>query len=176
VQLVIGRIGRAHGVRGEVAVEVRTDDPDVRYAEGARLDTDPAERGPLTVERARWHSGRLLVAFTEIVDRDAAEALRGTLLVVDSATSAPTEDPDEFWDHDLVDLRVTDAAGTELGVVLEVLHLPAQDVLVVRRGDGEQALVPFVSEIVPEVDVANGRVVVAAPDGLFDLNDERSGS
>jgi 16S rRNA processing protein RimM len=174
VQLVVGRIGRAHGVRGEVAVEVRTDDPDRRFAEGSRLETDPAERGPLTVERARWHSGRMLVAFAGVSDRGAAEALRGTLLVVDSATCEDVADPDEFWDHDLVDLLVTDPDGTDLGRVSEVVHLPAQDVLVVERSGGGEVLVPFVAAIVPVVDVAGGRVVVDAPEGLFDV-DEHAG-
>jgi len=87
VQLVVGRIAKAHGIGGEVAVEVRTDAPDDRFAPGTSLLTEPGERGPLTVRRTRWHSGRLLVVFDEVADRTAAEALRGTLLVADSTTS-----------------------------------------------------------------------------------------
>jgi 16S rRNA processing protein RimM len=167
VQLVVGRVGRPHGVKGEVTVEVRTDDVDHRFAAGAVLDTDPPERGPLTIVRARPHSGRLLVAFAETTDREGAEALRGTLLVADSATSAESEDPEEYWDHDLVGLAAVTTSGEKVGEITEVLHLPAQDVLVVRRDDTE-VLVPFVAAIVPEVDPRAGRIVIAPPDGLLD--------
>jgi 16S rRNA processing protein RimM len=169
VQLVVGRIARAHGVGGEVSVEVRTDDPDVRFAVGSRLETDPAERGPLTVQRARWHTGRLLVRFDEVVDRDSAEALRNTMLVVDSATSAPLDDDNEFWDHDLIGLRVLTLDGTELGRVADVLHPPGSDVLAVQVSDDREVLIPFVRSMVPEVDVRRGHVVVDPPDGLLEL-------
>ncbi|MDQ1701914.1 MAG: rRNA processing protein RimM [Frankiaceae bacterium] len=172
MQLVVGRIGRPHGVRGEVTVEVRTDDVDRRFAAGATLETDPTERGPLTVVRARPHSGRLLVAFEEMTNREGAEAMRGTLLVADSTTSPASEDPDEFWDHDLVGLAAVTTAGTALGHVVEVMHLPGQDVLVIGAvgadgADGAEVMVPFVAAIVPEVDLANGRVVIDPPDGLL---------
>lgn len=169
MQLVVGRVARAHGVGGEVAVEVRTDSPDVRFVIGARIDTDPPERGPLTVRRTRWHSGRLLVVFDEIADRDAAEALRGTLLVADSSTSPAVSDPDEFWDHQLLGLAAVTADGERLGTIDEVLHGPGGDVLVVRDQTDRELLVPFVAAIVPEVDVAAGRVVVDPPEGLLEL-------
>lgn len=169
MQLVIGRVGRAHGIGGEVTVDVRTDSPEVRFAAGARLETDPAERGPLTVRRARWHSGRLLVCFEGLTDRNAAEALRGTLLVADSSTSPAPEDPDEFWDHQLTGLSAVTTGGVVLGEVAEVAHPPGADVLVIRTPTGGELLVPFVRAIVPEVDVAGGRVVVDPPEGLLDL-------
>jgi 16S rRNA processing protein RimM len=168
VQLVVGRVGRPHGVNGEVTVEVRTDDVDHRFAAGAVLDTDPPERGPLTIVRARPHSGRLLVAFADMTDREGAEALRGTLLVADSATSAVSEDPEEYWDHDLVGLAAVTTSGEKVGEVIEVLHLPAQDVLVVRRDEADEVLVPFVAAIVPAVDPRGGRVVIDPPAGLLD--------
>ena len=168
MQLVVGRIGRAHGIGGEVSVEVRTDSPDLRFAVGTALDTDPPERGPLTLTRARWHSGRLLLAFEEVSDRTAAEALRGTLLVADSSTS-PSVDDDEYWDHDLIGLRAMTVDGGVLGEVAEVLHPPGGDLLVVRRPDGTEMLVPFVHAIVPTVDVAAGHVVVDPPEGLLEL-------
>jgi 16S rRNA processing protein RimM len=169
VQLVVGRISKAHGIHGELAVEVRTDDPERRFAPGTIVATDPDDRGPLTVVRARAHAGRLLVSFAEVADRSAAEALRGTLLVADSATSPATEDPDEFWDHDLVGLAVVTVDGVALGDVSEVLHLPGQDALVVHRPEPEgEVIVPFVAAIVPDVDVGNGRVVVDPPPGLLD--------
>ena len=168
MQLVVGRIARAHGIGGEVSVDVRTDAPEQRFAVGARLDTDPAEVGPLTVRRTRWHSGRLLVAFDGVIDRTMAESLRGVMLVVDSTTS-PTTDADEFWDHDLTGLTVESVDGMPLGVVEDVLHPPGPALLVVRRPDGAEALVPFVREIVPMVDLAGQRIVVDAPEGLFEL-------
>ncbi len=168
MQLVVGRIAKAHGVGGEVSVDVRTDEPDARFAVGSALATDPAERGPLTVERARWHSGRLLVRFSGVPDRSAAEALRGTLLVVDSATSPPVGDPDDFWDHDLIGLTAQTTDGRSLGVVTDVLHPPGADVLSLKVA-GQDVLVPFVREIVPVVDLAAGRVVIDPPEGLLEL-------
>lgn len=91
MQLVVGRIGRAHGIRGDVLVEVRTDEPDDRFAVGSVLVTDPADAGPLTVDDARWHSGKLVVRFADVHDRNRAEELRGLLLVVDSDDLPPSE-------------------------------------------------------------------------------------
>ena len=169
MQLVVGRIARAHGVGGEVAVEIRTDSPELRFAPGSKVDTDPAERGPLTVRRTRWHSGRLLVVFDEVTDRTSAELLRGTLLVADSSTSPDAGGDDDFWDHELVGLNAVLTTGQSLGTVEEVLHLPATDTLVIRGGAGEEILVPFVRAIVPEVDTEGGRLVVDPPEGLLEL-------
>jgi len=168
MQLVVGRIGRAHGIRGEVGVEVRTDDPDLRFADGAQLATDPPERGPLTVVATRWHSGRLLVRFKGLDDRTAAENLRATMLVIEVDESERPQDPDEFYDHQLVGLRVITTAGDEVGEVAEVLHLPAQDVLAIKRTDGVEVLVPFVQELVPVVDLDRGSVTVDPRPGLLD--------
>jgi 16S rRNA processing protein RimM len=169
VHLVVGRIARAHGIGGEVSVEVRTDSPDLRFAPGTVLETDPPENGPLRIERARWHSGRLLVSFAEVGDRGAAEALRNTLLVADSATSPATDDDDEYWDHQLVGLAVETVDGAPLGILAEVAHPPGGDLLVVRRPDGGEVLVPFVRAFVPEVDLDVRRVVVDPPEGLLEL-------
>jgi len=167
MQLVVGRISRPHGVRGELAVQVRTDDAETRFAAGSVLQTDPAT-GPLTVAAARWHQGRLLVSFAEIADRSAAERYRGIELLVEVDSDAKPDDADEYYDHQLVGLRAVTLAGDEIGPIREVLHLPAQDVLVVATGGG-QTLIPFVSEIVPEVDLAAGQVRVDPPPGLLDL-------
>src|SRR5215472_2264858 len=105
MQLVVGRVGRPHGLRGEVTVEVRTDDPDQRFAAGASLMTVPEDRGPLTVAAARWHSGTLLVSFAGCEDRASAEALRDTVLAIESDALAPLPDPAEFYDHELIGLR-----------------------------------------------------------------------
>ena len=169
MDLVVGRIGRPHGVRGEVTVEVRTDDPDARFAPGSSLRTDPAERGPLTVAAVHPRSGGLVLAFEGVGSREEAEALRGTVLVVDSAELPEIEDADEWYDHQLVGLAAVDPAGAALGEVADVVHAPASDLLVVRDADGREHLVPFVRELVPAVDVPGGQVVVDPPEGLFDL-------
>jgi 16S rRNA processing protein RimM len=173
MQLVVGRVGRPHGIRGELTVQVHTDDPDLRFADGSVLATEPAERGPLTISSSRWHSGRLLVRFDGCDDRTAAEDLRGTLLVMDSAEVGPTADPDEFHDYELVGLRVVTVAGDQVGVVTDVLH-QGQNLLVVGpapdQPGGRQILVPFVRAVVPEVDVKAGRVVIDPPPGLLDLD------
>jgi 16S rRNA processing protein RimM len=170
MQLVVGRVGRPHGLRGELTVQLHTDEPDSRFAAGSVLVTEPAARGPLTVSSSRWHSGRLLVTFAGYDDRTSAEDLRGTLLVVDSADVGPADDPDEFHDHELVGLGVVTVAGEPVGVVADVLH-QGQDLLVIRPGrpGAEDVLVPFVAPLVPEVDVKAGRLVIDPPPGLLDL-------
>jgi 16S rRNA processing protein RimM len=166
--VVVGRIGRPHGVRGEVTVEVRTDDPDLRFVPGAVLATDPASRGPLTVAGVHWHSGTLLLRLEGVADRTAAEELRNTELLVAVDELPAIEDPDSFYDHQLVGLTARLADGSVLGEVTAVRH-EAQDLLVVRRPEGAEALVPFVTAIVPTVDVAGGFLVVDPPEGLLDL-------
>lgn len=168
MQLVVGRIGRAHGIKGEVTVEVRTDDPELRLGPGAVLATDPAGVGPLTIETGRVHSGRLLLRFAGVKDRTGAEALRNTLLIAEVDPEETPEDPEEFYDHQLIDLDVVTADGTEIGRITEIAHLPSQDLFIVERPDGGEVMIPFVSEIVTEVDLDAQRAVVDPPRGLID--------
>ncbi|OEJ94210.1 ribosome maturation factor RimM [Streptomyces thermolilacinus] len=168
MQLVVARIGRAHGIKGEVTVEVRTDEPELRLAPGAVLATDPASAGPLTIESGRVHSGRLLLRFAGVRDRNAAEALRNILLIADVDPEERPEEPDEYYDHQLIDLDVVLADGTEVGRITEVSHLPYQDLFVVERPDGSEVLIPFVGEIVTEVDLDAQRAVIVPPPGLID--------
>lgn len=169
--LTVGRVVRPHGVHGEVLVEVRTDEPDERYAVGRELITEPRSGPPgrLAVAAQRPHQGRLIVTFEGVDDRDAAEALRGVLLQVDSAQVASPSDPDEFHDHQLVGLAAVTPAGERIGEVVRIDHAPAAELLVVERTDGRTALVPFVAAMVPEVDLDGGRIVVDSPPGLLDL-------
>jgi 16S rRNA processing protein RimM len=146
-------------------VDVRTDDPDDRFAPGTVLATDPAAVGPLVVEQARWHSGTLLVRFDGSDDRTTAEELRGTMLVIESEDLPPTDDSEEFRDHELIGLTVMTVEGTEVGVLREIRHF-GQDLLVIDSPVGE-VLVPFVTAIVPEVDVSGGRIVINPPPGLL---------
>ncbi|WP_426561434.1 ribosome maturation factor RimM [Angustibacter sp. McL0619] len=165
MERVVGRIGRAHGLRGEVTVDVRTDVPEQRFRPGARFATDPAELGPLELAEVREHSGTLLLYFAGVDDRIGAEALRGCLLLV--STDAAEED-DAWYEDELVGLRVRSPQGEDLGEVARLDTGGAQDLLVVRRPAGPHVLVPFVRALVPEVDVPGGFVVVDPPGGLFD--------
>ncbi|AWL40840.1 MULTISPECIES: ribosome maturation factor RimM [Streptomyces] len=168
MQLVVARIGRAHGIKGEVTVEVRTDEPELRLGPGAVLATEPAERGPLTIETGRVHSGRLLLGFENVRDRTAAEALRNTLLIAEVDPAELPEDPEEFYDHQLIDLDVVLADGTGIGRITEISHLPSQDLFIVERPDGSEVMIPFVEEIVAEIDLEEQRAVVTPPPGLID--------
>lgn len=164
MQLTVATIGRAHGLKGEVALDLRTEAPEERLAVGTVLTTDPAAAGPLTVVRTRIQAGRWVVSFREVTDRTAAEGLRGVQLVVEAPAS---EEDDAWYPHELVGLRAELADGTVVGEVVGLEHLPAQDALLVREPDGSRTLVPFVRAIVPVVDVAGGRVVLDPPAGLL---------
>lgn len=164
-QRVVGRIGRPHGLRGEVTVQVRTDFPEQRFAPGAVLRGETG--GALTVDTVRPHKGALLVRFAGVVDRVAAAELCGLTLSVDAAELPDLDDPDEFYDHQLEGLTAVGPDGAALGTVREVVHAPASDLLVLDTDHGE-VLVPFVRAIVPEVDLVAGRVVLDPPAGLLD--------
>ncbi|MET1004668.1 MAG: ribosome maturation factor RimM [Propionibacteriaceae bacterium] len=165
VEVVVGVIGRPHGLRGEVAIDLRTDEPERRFAPGQHVRAEEG-RKVFTVTSARDHSGRLLVTFAELPDRTAVEAVRGTRLVVDVVPDEVPEEDGAFYDRQLVDLRVLDAAGADVGVVTAVLHLPAQDTLEIRTDSGVR-LVPFVLDLVPTVDLVGGFVQLADVPGLL---------
>jgi 16S rRNA processing protein RimM len=171
IDVVVGQIGKAHGLRGDVTINVRSDEPERRFAPGSVLDVEapPGSASTLrtvTVATRRWHSSVLLVRFEEIPDRNAAEAARGIVLHASLPVDAAPEDPDEFYDHQLVGLTAYDVSGAELGEVTGLVHGGAQDLLAIRATDGRDTLVPFVKALVPEVDVAGGRVVIADRPGL----------
>ncbi|MGI8696052.1 MAG: ribosome maturation factor RimM [Mycobacteriales bacterium] len=173
MHLVVGRVGRAHGVKGAVLVRIHTDDPDERFAPGSVVATEPAQRGPLTVRSMREHHGSLVVEFAGITDRAAAEALRGTSLVIDTAALPELTGADDFYDHQLVGVTAVLTNGSTLGTVTEISHSLAGDLLVIRRAGAADrsadVLVPFVHAIVPEVDIGAGRLVVDPPPGLLEL-------
>jgi 16S rRNA processing protein RimM len=172
MDLVVGRVVKAHGITGEVVVEIRTDDPDTRFAPGSSLRGRPSRGGPesrYVVESVRDHGGRLLVRLDGVADRNAAEALRGTVFMVDSQDLPPIEDPDEFYDHQLEGLQVVTTTGTAVGSVAEVLHTAAGELLSVRTEQGE-VLVPFVSAIVTSVSLAEQRIEIDPPEGLLELS------
>lgn len=168
MRVVVGRIGKAHGIRGEVTVEVRTDEPEERFFPGASLLTST---GPsLIVETARPHGGGLLVGFEGVVDRTQAEALRGTILEVERLPGEAPAGDEEYYDSDLIGCRVIDKSGIELGVVDEVVHLPGQDLLSIASEEGSSWLLPLVHEFVPDIDMSAGRVTVTPPPGLIETD------
>jgi 16S rRNA processing protein RimM len=170
IEVVVGRVGKPHGIRGEVTLELRTDEPERRFADGAALRAErphgaAAPWPALTVASTRWHQSTLLVRFEELSDRNVAETARGLVLHATVADDESPDDPEEFYDHQLVGLTAEDLEGRSLGEVTAVVH-GAQDLLQIRTPDGRETLVPFVAALVPEVDVDGGRVVVADRPGL----------
>jgi 16S rRNA processing protein RimM len=169
MDLTVGWVVKAHGTTGELVVAPRTDAPDERFAPGAVLALAPVNgpRRAVTVHSSRPHQARLLVRFREVADRAAADTLRGAGLLLDSADLPPTGDPEEFHDHDLEGLAARTVEGAAVGVVSGVRHGHGPDLLAIDTGDGE-ALVPFVHQIVPAVDLAAGTLVIDPPDGLLE--------
>ncbi len=168
---MVGRIVKPHGIRGELTVALSTDAADVRFAVGSVVFVtarDGSVVRSLTIAAARPHTGRLLVTFEDVDGRDAADALRGAVLSAYADALPATDDPDEFYDHQLEGLAVLTVAGAAVGTVREVLHGAGGDLLVIDREDGGEALVPFVRQIVPEVDVPGGRIVLDPPPGLLE--------
>ncbi len=164
MKLTVARIGRAHGLKGEVSVELHTDIPESRLAAGAVLDTEPPTAGPLTVVRTRTQAGRWYVTFEELTSREDADAARGVELVVDEEES---EEDDAWYLHEIIGLRAERPNGDLVGEVVGLEHPPAHDLLIVKEPGGTRARIPFVEAMVPEVDVAGGRVVVDPPHGLL---------
>lgn len=165
VEVVVGRVGRAHGIRGDVAIELATDEPERRFTKGATLRLD--NETEVEVASVRWHGSRLLLSFVGYPDRTAVEALRGRELWTSVPADERPSEPEEYFDRHLVGLEVRDASGARVGVVTEVSHMPAQDLLVIDV-DGEERLVPFVSALVPTVDVAGGFLQLADVEGLIE--------
>lgn len=169
-RVLVGTLGKPHGLKGELTVFVRTDSPELRFAPGASIEVGPGGK-PMTVASARWHSGVLLLGLVGVSDRTAAETLRGAEVW---ARVPADEDPGEgeFFDRQLIGLGVRDASGKTVGTVKSMLHNPGQDLLVLTIG-GAERLVPFVEALVPVVDVAAGFLQVADVGGLlYDEDDE----
>lgn len=171
-QLRVGRLVKAHGLKGALKLELYTDDPDGRFAPGSTFTLQVPESSPwhgksLTVREFRWMNTHPVAFFEGVDDRSAAEELVRAILWIDQDPEDVSPEDDAWYDHQLVGLDVV-REGEVVGRVIRVDHFPAQDLLIVRvRGDRE-VLVPFVKAIVPEVDVAAGRVIVTPPAGLFE--------
>lgn len=166
MELLIGRVIKSHGIKGELVVEPTTDEPEIRYAVGEVLHGKQGKKEhTLTVKSVRVHKGRLLIFFEEIQDRTTADTLRGTQFF-----APPLEDPDDdgFYDHELEGLRVIHN-GADIGEVTGVTHGPAQSLLELTLDGGKEVLVPFVEEIVPDIDLEAGTCTITPPEGLLDL-------
>ena len=173
-QLRVGRLVKAHGLKGALKIELYTDDPDGRFAPGSTFtlqvpESSPWHGKPLTVREFRWMNSHPVAFFEGVDDRSGAEELvRAILWIDEDAESAPVED-DAWYDHQLVGLDVV-RDGAVVGRVIRVDHLPSQDLLAVRPAGAadDEILVPVVKAIVPEVDISAGRVIVTPPAGLFE--------
>ena len=162
----IGKVVKAHGIQGEVVIEVTTDAPEERFYVGAVLSGRQAGREiELTVAALRWHKGRILAKFEEIPDRNGAESLRGTQFFAEPLDH--DVETDGYYDHELEGLDVI-KGGTVIGTVTAADEGPAGTLLTVTI-DGREVLIPFVEQIVPEVDLEAGHIVITPPDGLLDL-------
>lgn len=165
--LVVGRIGRAHGVLGEATIEVRTDSPEERFCIGSELVTDPTSRGPLIINSARVHNGTLLLGFTGVENRNEIEKFRDTILLAEVDIEAKGENEDDFHVLQLIDCQVVTDSGIKVGKVVDVVSLPGQDLLAVESSKGE-ILIPFVYDIVPIVDINSKLITITPPEGLLD--------
>jgi 16S rRNA processing protein RimM len=172
MQLQVARIGKPHGIRGEVTVQVLTDAPEDRFVPGTEFVVEPASAGPLTVRSARWNKDILLLGFEEVADRNRAETLRGAKLFME--TEELDEDGDEGWyEHELIGLEAR-VGSQSVGKVTALNTMPVQDLLVVETPDGKEILIPFVEQIVPEVNIEEGFILLTPPDGLFDVNSDEA--
>jgi 16S rRNA processing protein RimM len=164
-------VAKAHGVTGELVVDVRTDDPELRFAPGAILRAKASDDGEhnYVVTAVRPHGNRLLLRLEGVADRDAADALRGSLFVIDSEDLPPIDESDTYYDHQLEGLLVRTAEGRDIGRVAEVLHTAGGELLAVDRAEAGELLVPFVTAIVTSVSLDTGIVEIDPPEGLLEL-------
>lgn len=175
-RLRVGRLTKAHGLKGALKVELYTDSPEQRFVPGAVFSLQVTEDSPwlgksLELAELRWYNGQPVAFFVGVDDRTAAETLARAILLIDHDPTESPAEPDAWYDHQLVGLRAL-RDGDEVGTVARVDHLPAQDLLAIDTGDRE-VLVPFVQAFVPTVDVEAGTLVVTPPNGLFeDLPDD----
>ncbi|MGB9034577.1 ribosome maturation factor RimM [Arthrobacter sp. UCD-GKA] len=169
MRLQVARIGKPHGIRGEVTVQVLTDAPEDRFVPGAVFEVEHPSIKQLTVEGARWNKEILLLAFEELLDRNTAETVRGAKLFID--TEEVEDDSEGWYEHELVDLeaRVDDKV---VGKVTALRTGNVQDLLVVESIEGDEIYVPFVEDIVPEVNIEGGYIMLTPPAGLFEVNRE----
>ena len=164
MQLVVGRIGRAHGVLGEATVQVQTDDPDLRFKVGAKLILDNGK--DLTIRSARWHNQILLLAFEGVVDRNQIEELRDQM--ISAEVDITSLSPGEYHYQQLLGCQVFLQNDELIGEVDEIVKLPSQDLLSVAN-NGKKVLIPMVKKIIISIDILTKKIVIDPPEGLLDV-------
>ena len=164
MQLVVGRIGRAHGVLGEATVQVQTDDPDLRFKVGAKLILDNGK--DLTIRSARWHNQILLLAFDGVVDRNQIEELRDQM--ISAEVDITSLSPGEYHYQQLLGCQVFLQSDELIGEVDEIVKLPSQDLLSVAK-NGKKVLIPMVKKIIISIDILTKKIVIDPPEGLLDV-------
>ena len=155
MRLQVARIGKPHGIRGEVTVQVLTDAPEDRFVPGAVFEVEHATIKQLTVEGARWNKDILLLAFEELLDRNTAETVRGAKLFIE--TDEVEDDSEGWYEHELVDLEAR-VGEQVVGKITALRTGNVQDLLVVKSTEGDEIYVPFVEDIVPEVNIEGGYI------------------
>lgn len=160
MRLLVGRIGRAHGITGEATIEVRTDEPERRFVVGTKMLTD--SHGDLLITSYRWHNGILLLGFENFLDRNAIETLRDTLMYCEVDIDAPGEDENDFHVLQLIGCTAFLQSGEKFGEVMDVINLPGQDLLAIQTSS-EEVLIPFVRQLVPTVDIKKKTMTVIPP-------------
>ena len=169
--LRVGRLVKAHGLKGAFKLELYTDSPEERFTPGAVLDLQVPESSPwfgktVTVKELRWYNAAPVLFLNDIDDRNAAETLIKAILLVNADVEVLPTEPDAWYDHQLVGLKII-RDGIQIGSVIRVEHLPAQDCLAIETANGE-VLMPFIKAFAPTVDIANGEITVTPPGGLFE--------
>ncbi|MDO5618293.1 ribosome maturation factor RimM [Kocuria sp.] len=184
MKVKVARIGKPHGIRGEVTVQLFTDEPQLRFAPGARLSVETASEaaravlpsGELEVRSARWNKQILVVGFAQVTDRNTAEALRDSQLFVEGSSDTDDDADDAWYEHELLqmDVLVADPDRRVIGTVTGLRTMPHQDLLQVKlAADGREIDIPFVQEIVADIDQDQGTVLLTPPPGLLELGSEQ---
>jgi 16S rRNA processing protein RimM len=174
-KLRVGRLLKAHGLKGAIKLELYTDSPNERFHKGAVLelqvpDTSPWFGKTVTVSELKWFNTNAVLFLEGISDREGAESLIKAILLVDQPLDVSPAEPDAWYDHQLIGLKVV-RDGVEIGEIARVDHLPAQDLLAIKLSDRE-VLLPFVGKFVPKVDVEAGLIEITPPGGLFEEIEE----
>jgi 16S rRNA processing protein RimM len=174
-KLRVGRFLKAHGLKGAIKLELYTDSPNERFVPGAVLELQVPEESPwfgktVTVSELKWFNSSPVLFLKDVSDRTQAESLIKAILLVEQPLDVSPQEPDAWYDHQLAGLKVL-RDGVEIGTLLRVEHMPAQDLLVIKTSETE-VLLPFVKAFVPKVDIQAGVIEVTPPGGLFEQIEE----
>jgi 16S rRNA processing protein RimM len=174
-KLRVGRFLKAHGLKGAIKLELYTDSPNERFVPGAVLELQVPQESPwfgktVTVSELKWFNSSPVLFLKDVSDRTQAESLIKAILLVEQPLDVSPAEPDAWYDHQLAGLKVI-RDGAEIGTLIRVEHMPAQDLLVIKTEETE-VLLPFVKAFVPKVDVSAGVIEITPPGGLFEQIEE----